>query len=252
MINNISIGSFAFHILWGGIYGIVYSFISKFKELQESKYSRILSKDSITTEDRLLQDYKIKRSRIILFGLIAGIVSSLAVSGLLLISEKMMSLPVGSFYMLVAEAVLPGHGLFLSSILGFILHIIAGMIIGIIAAIPYALDFRLYTTLNRYSTLYGLALGFALWGLLFVPVSTMIVIPILTSGADWSIKQQAPTGAISTLDHSSLSRIVHSILFGSLPFHMFFGLTVGIIIRSLNQKYLSVITTPYQISEKKL
>ena len=251
MINNISIGSFAFHIVWGGIYGVVYFLLSKFKEVKETKFSRILLNESQTREDKLLQAYEVKRSRILLFGLIAGIVASFAVSGLLLISEKMMSLPIGSFYILVAEAVLPGHGLFLSSILGFTLHILAGMIIGIIATIPYVLNFHFYTILNRYSTLYGLALGFALWGLLFLPVSTMIVIPILTNGGEWSIKQQAPTGAISSLDHSSLSKIVHSILLGSLPFHMFFGLTTGITIRSLNQKYLSTIAIPYQISEKK-
>ena len=251
MINNIATGSFVFHLVWGGLYGFVFSLISKFKEVQGTKYPAYLLNESLTAEGRDIEGYEKERTRILLFGLIGGLVASLAVSGLLLISEKTISLPVGSFYMLVVEAILPGEGLFLSSVLGFILHIVAGMIIGTMVAIPYALNFHSHLIVNRYSTLYGLAVGFALWALLFVPVSTMIVIPLLTNGSDWSIKQQVPTGAVSTLDHSSLSKIANSILFGSLPFHMFFGLTASITIKSLNEKYLSTTTSPYQISEKK-
>ena len=77
---------------------------------------------------------------IIGFGLIAGLISSLAVSGLILMVEKVTAVPVGTFYM-VLMAALPEANLSSVNMIvsGLLLHLISGSIIGLAMSIPFTL-----------------------------------------------------------------------------------------------------------------
>ena len=59
---------------------------------------------NIDATHNLLQELR-PRVTIIAFGLIAGLLSSLAISGLILVVEKVTAVPVGTFYMVIIAAI---------------------------------------------------------------------------------------------------------------------------------------------------
>ena len=67
------------------------------------------------------------RLNVLMFGMIAGAISSLCVSSLILLTEKVIDIPVGSFYFIIIDALLHSSS---TSVLyvtyGFILHIVPG------------------------------------------------------------------------------------------------------------------------------
>jgi hypothetical protein len=73
------------------------------------------------------------RLTIVGFGLIAGLVSSLAISGLILMVEKVTAVPLGTFYMVLMAAITDSQVNSVNMIaIGLLLHLISGSIIGII------------------------------------------------------------------------------------------------------------------------
>jgi hypothetical protein len=173
------------------------------------------------------------------FGLIAGLISSLAVSGLILMVEKVTAVPVGTFYM-VLMAALPEANLSVNMILsGLLLHLISGSIIGLAMSIPFTLFKRgSGKIIYRYTPVYGLLFGLALWSILFLPVTFWMVLPLVSSVDNQIIEQSVPTGPIASIETNKLSDMSSKIIFGALPFNMFYGLLTAIIINSLSQNYL--------------
>jgi hypothetical protein len=45
------------------------------------------------------------RLNVLMFGLIAGAISSLCVSSLILLTEKVIGIPVGTFYLIIVDAI---------------------------------------------------------------------------------------------------------------------------------------------------
>jgi hypothetical protein len=173
------------------------------------------------------------------FGLIAGLISSLAVSGLILMVEKVTAVPVGTFYM-VLMAALPEANLSVNMILsGLLLHLISGSIIGLAMSIPFTL-FKKGSgkIIYQYTPVYGLLFGLALWSILFLPVTFWMVLPLVSSIDNQIIEQSVPTGPIASIETNKLSDMSSKIIFGALPFNMFYGLLTAIIINSLSQNYL--------------
>jgi hypothetical protein len=174
------------------------------------------------------------------FGLIAGLISSLAISGLILLVEKVTAVPVGTFYLILMAAITQSQLYSVNMIVaGLLLHLASGCIIGLVMAIPFAtcrktsIDY-----LHQYAPIYGLLFGFAIWSILFLPITFGIVLPVLGLLEDQTILQQAPTGPIASIDTGKLSEISNKIIFGALPFNMFYGLLVAIIIKLLSESYL--------------
>jgi hypothetical protein len=92
------------------------------------------------------------------YGFIAGFVSSLAISGLLLLVEKAISLPIGTFYLMISSTFIESQEYYSLDkiIIGFILHIIAGSIIGLIMCIPFIVFKDKYVrSIQRYAVPYG-------------------------------------------------------------------------------------------------
>lgn len=174
------------------------------------------------------------------FGLIAGLISSLAVSGLILMVEKVTAVPVGTFYMVLMAALPEANQSSVNMILsGLLLHLISGSIIGLAMSIPFTL-FKKGSgkIIYQYTPVYGLLFGLALWSILFLPVTFWMVLPLVSSVDNQIIEQSVPTGPIASIETNKLSDMSSKIIFGALPFNMFYGLLTAIIINSLSQNYL--------------
>ena len=186
------------------------------------------------------EEIKPTQYTIIGFGLIAGLISSLAVSGLILTVEKVTAVPVGTFYM-VLMAALPEANLSSVNMIvfGLLLHLISGSIIGLAMSIPFTLLKKdSGKIISQYTPVYGLLFGLALWSILFLPVTFWMVLPLVSSVENQIIEQSVPTGPIASIETNKLSDMSNKIIFGALPFNMFYGLLTAIIINSFSQNYM--------------
>ena len=183
------------------------------------------------------------RLNVLMFGLIAGAISSLCVSSLILLTEKVIGIPVGTFYLIIIDALLHSSSTSVSYVTyGFILHIVTGTLLGFIIAIPFLRNKQYSLKLTKYSELYGSIFGFVIWAIFFVPISLMVVLPEI-SQIGMVILQQTPTGIVSGINTNSLQETVWETIVLALPFNVFYGLVVGIIIKSFNEKYVSHLTS---------
>ena len=182
------------------------------------------------------------RLNVLMFGLIAGTISSLSVSSLILLTEKVIGIPVGTFYLIIIDALLHSTSTSVSYVTyGFILHIVTGTLLGFIIVIPFLRNKEYFLKLTKYSELYGSIFGLVIWAIFFVPISLMLVLPEI-SQISMVILQQTPTGDISGINTNSLQATVWETIVLALPFNVFYGLIVGVIIKSFNEKYVSHLT----------
>ena len=171
------------------------------------------------------------------YGLVGGVVSSLAISGLILMVEKVTAVPVGTFYMVLMAAItgLQGYSVLMIAI-GLSLHLICGSVLGIIMAIPFAYSKK--GSIFQYAPVYGMIFGLALWTVLFLPITLGMVLPFISSIEIQPISQQVPTGPVASIDNSKLLELSSEITYGALPFNMFYGLVGAVVIKSLCERYL--------------
>ena len=183
---------------------------------------------------------ELSRFTVMSFGLVAGLISSLAISGLILMVEKTTAVPVGTFYMVLMAALTNSYLSSVNMIIsGLLLHIISGSIIGLVMAIPFTTYKRSSAkTVYQYAPVYGLLFGLALWCTLFLPITFWMVLPLVSSLENQVIEQQVPTGPIASIETSKLSDMSNKIIFGALPFNIFYGLLAATIIKLLSENYL--------------
>ena len=173
------------------------------------------------------------------YGLIAGFVSSLAISGLLLLVEKAISLPIGTFYLMISSTFIESQEYYSLDkiIFGFILHIIAGSIIGLIMSIPFIVFKDKYVrSMQRYAVPYGLGFGFALWSFLFIPVTLWIILPILDTSQERTVIQEVPAQVDVMFTTDRVAMLVDRIMIGAVAFNMLYGLLTAIIIKTLSEE----------------
>jgi hypothetical protein len=179
-------------------------------------------------------------------GLAAGLISSLAISALLLLVERISELPVGTFYLVLVAAVMqtPGFYSINANALGFLMHLAAGSILGLAISVPFTTFKRSSSDAFRgggaYAPAYGLFAGFALWAVLFLPVTYLVMLPLLNPVERQNvIVQSVPTGEASSIVLGQLNVIIDRVIIGSLAFNLFYGLLTLMLTRSLYQAYLS-------------
>jgi hypothetical protein len=173
---------------------------------------------------------------LIAYGLTAGFISSIAISGLLLLVEKSVSLPVGTFYIMLSSAFIQSQDYYVidNIILGFILHLITGSIIGLVMCIPFiVLKDKSLRLLQKYAVGYGLGFGFALWSFFFIPITLWMILPILDASQDKTIIQEVPAQVDVMFSTDQLAMLVDRIMIGAIAFNMLYGLLVAIMIKSL-------------------
>src|SRR5918996_2054733 len=188
----------------------------------------------------LSQELGLSRFTIVSFGLAAGLISSLAISGLILMVEKTTAVPVGTFYMVLMAALTDSYLSSVNMIVsGLLLHLISGSIIGLVMTIPFTIYKKgSEKIIYEYAPVYGLLFGLALWSILFLPITFWMVFPLVSSIENQLIEQQVPTGPIASIETDKLSDMSNKIIFGAIPFNMFYGLLAAIIIKSLSENYL--------------
>jgi hypothetical protein len=239
---GIVISAIAFHVIWGAIFGFIISSLLKIKY-----HSSKLSESSPTFKhDR--QSVRLPM-RTIYFGLVAGLISSLAISGLILLVEKINSLPVGTFYYVLVSGLTNSSSSNTGTVvlIGLAMHLAAGSFIGLIMSIPFVVlrnvsrneIVKKASFLQKYSSVYGITFGFGLWLMIFLPISFMIVIPLLQSFElqDIIISQRVPTGQVAETTFYGLLSIIDKIIYGALAFNLLSGLLTAILLQSFSEKY---------------
>jgi hypothetical protein len=251
LMMGIVLSAIVFHIIWGAIFGFIISSLFRIKA-----HSSISSASSSPFSK---QNHRLVRSSlsIVYFGVVAGLISSLAISALILLVEKMNSIPVGAFYYVLVSALTNSYSSNTETvvIIGLAMHLAAGSVLGLIMSMPFYLLRNIHENdtvkkrsfLEKYSSVYGIAFGFGLWLLIFLPITFMIVIPLLESFElqDIMIRQSVPTGQVAETTFYGLLSMMDRIIYGALAFNIFFGLLTAIILQSLSEKY-SAINNRYQ------
>jgi hypothetical protein len=181
----------------------------------------------------------------ILIGLVAGLISSIGVTALIVMVEKVTSVPAGAFYLVLMLTLTkaPLYSIYMIAA-GLGLHFAAGSLIGIVMVLPLLLRNRNKRNpsriLDKYAPVYGLCFGFALWLILFLPITYLMIIPALNGIKDSpTITQQDPTGRVAFLVIGDVLSIQNKIVIGALAFNMFYGLLAAIIIDSYYRRYLA-------------
>ena len=241
---GIAISAIAFHIVWGAIFGFIISSL-----LRNRFQSSLLSASSSSSSMMQNRQFIGSPLKTIYFGLVAGLISSLAISGLILLVEKINSLPVGTFYYVLVSALTNSYSGNTETViaLGLATHLLAGSFLGLIMSIPFVLlrnirgdsINRKISFIEKYSSIYGIAFGFGLWLVIFLPVTFMVVIPLLNSFEfqDIMIRQSVPTGQVASTTFYGLLSMMDRIIYGALAFNIFYGLLTAIMLQSFSQKY---------------
>jgi len=182
--------------------------------------------------------------RIIVFGLIAGLISSIGVSALIVMVEKVTPVPAGVFYLVLVSTITQSHSYSIYMITaGLLLHFVAGSLIGILIAIPFAIqrykNAGFLRIIDKYAPVYGICFGFVIWLVLFIPVTYIAVLPALNNiKVAPVITQQDPTGRVAYFMIGNVLSMQNRIIIGALAFNIFYGLVTAIIINALYTKYL--------------
>ncbi len=240
---GIVLSAIVFHVIWGAIFGFIISSLFRIKA-----HSSISSASSSPFSK---QNHRLVRSSlsIVYFGVVAGLISSLAISGLILLVEKINSLPVGTFYYVLISALTNSYSSNTETVVitGLATHLAAGSFLGLMMSIPFVLLRNVHENdavkntsfLEKYSSVYGIVFGFGLWLLIFLPITFMIVIPLLESFElqDIMIRQRVPTGQVTETTFYGLLSIMDRIIYGALAFNIFYGLLTAILLQSFSEKY---------------
>ena len=239
---GIVISAIAFHVVWGAIFGFIISSLLRIKSR-----SSLLSAPSPSSK----QSPQFTRSPLsfLYFGVVAGLISSLAISGLILLVERINSLPVGTFYYVLVSALTNSYSSNTEGVVitGLVLHLAAGSFLGFIMSIPLVLLRKAHDNdmikkvsfMQKYSSVYGITFGFVLWLLIFLPITFTIVIPLLESFElrDIMIRERVPTGQVAETTFYGLLSMMDRIIYGALAFNIFYGLLTAILLQSFSEKY---------------
>lgn len=239
---GIGISAIAFHVVWGAIFGFIISSLLRIR-LSSSSLS---SASSFKKQNRQFTGSPL---RTVYFGLVAGLVSSLAISGLILLVEKINSLPVGTFYYVLVSALTNSYSSNTETVIaiGLAAHLLAGSFLGLVMSIPFIIlrnlrggaNNRIITFIEKYTSVYGIAFGFGLWLVVFLPITFTIVIPLLNSFEfqDIIIRQRVPTGEVTSATFYGLLSMMDRIIYGAIALNIFYGLVTAIMLQSFSKKY---------------
>lgn len=153
-------------------------------------------------------------------GALAGIFGAWAIFGLIFFIDSVLGFEPGTFYKVIALAFGINTG---TVYVGFLMHMITGVVIGMLYGIVSIKMPR--TPLAVIAG--GVGAGVVAWGVLFMPITNLIVYPSLTEIA-------------RIIDEPLLVKIVDEPLFsiGTLSMHLVYGFILGLL------HYLGVAKAP--------
>jgi hypothetical protein len=165
-------------------------------------------------------------SKSIKYGAIAGLIATWSISTAVAGSELELGLPIGTFYSIIGISLgLTGN---IAAYLGFGLHILAGTTLGaVIGAIVIKLSLR--SMLNpRKGTLIGIGAGIAVWLILFLPITALLVQPAVNDIVILSAIESKH--AVFSVD---INQSIRNIALSAIVFHLVWGAIFGFITSSL-------------------
>jgi hypothetical protein len=171
---------------------------------------------------------KIVMRKAIKYGAIAGLIATWSISTAVAGSELELGLPIGTFYSIIGISLgLAGN---MAAYFGFGLHILAGTILGAVIG-TVAIRLSLRSMLNpRRGTLIGIGAGMAVWLVLFLPVTALLVQPSVNNITILSaIESRHPVFSVD------INQSIRNIALSAIIFHLVWGAIFGFITSSLTK-----------------
>lgn len=165
-------------------------------------------------------------SKAVEYGAIAGFIATWTISTAVAGSELELGLPIGTFYSIIGISLgLNGN---MAAYFGFGLHILAGTILGaMIGTIAIRLSLR--SMLNpRRGTLIGIGAGIAVWLILFLPITALLIQPAVNDIVILSAIESKH--AVFSVD---INQSIRNIALSAIVFHLVWGAIFGFITSSL-------------------
>jgi hypothetical protein len=165
-------------------------------------------------------------SKTVKYGAIAGFIATWTISTAVAGSELELGLPIGTFYSIIGISLgLNGN---MAAFLGFGLHILAGTVLGtVIGAIAIKLSLRIMLN-PRKGTLIGIGSGVAVWLILFLPITALLVQPAVNDIVMLSAIESKH--AVFSVD---VNQSIRNIALSAIIFHLVWGAIFGFILSSL-------------------
>jgi hypothetical protein len=165
-------------------------------------------------------------SKAVKYGAIAGFIATWTISTAVAGSELELGLPIGTFYSIIGISL--GLTDSMAAFLGFGLHILAGTILGaVIGTIAIRLSLR--SMLNpRKGTLIGIGSGVAVWLILFLPITALLVQPAVND-----IVILSATESKRAVFSEDINQSIRNIALSAIVFHLVWGAIFGFITTSL-------------------
>ncbi len=164
---------------------------------------------------------------IIAKGTLAGLLASIVIALLIFIAEVIIGYPHGIFYTVISDALNIDTMIIVDNkaLVGLLLHLTTGTVIGAIASISFSnLLLQLALSLER-CILYGTIVGIVTWLTVFLPISYIVVIPLLNTH---EYELFGRSGTMVTSD--DLKEQFHRIVYAAIGFHIQYGIIYSIIL----------------------
>lgn len=173
------------------------------------------------------------------YGAIAGLIATWSISTAIAASELELGLPISTFYAVMGIS-LGSIDFVTAAYLGFGLHLLTGTILGAICgAIAVRVESQKNIT-NMFSPyksiLMGIVTGIAVWLVLFLPITALIIQPSIGRIVDTLSLVQNNNNNISSFssfDMGNLGQLSRGIAISAVVFHVVWGAIFGFIISSL-------------------
>jgi len=157
----------------------------------------------------------------IVYCTLAGFIAAWGISGLLVLIDLISQTPPGSFFGAIGIS-LGYYDPITASLIGFGLHVLTGTVAGNIFG-QVSLFWKRMSPYNaKHGLKTGIIVGAVLWIVLFVPVSLLIMQPLLDSFTTGITANQYVYSIAS-----AFSNLFGIIIFGSLAFHLIYGALLG-------------------------
>ena len=159
----------------------------------------------------------------ILYCSLAGFIASWGISGLLVSIDVISQTPPGSFFGIIGVS-LGFYDPAVAPLIGFALHLLTGTIAGNIFG-QVSIFWRRISPYNaKHGMLTGIIVGLILWTLLFVPVATFAIQPMIDSFTNSITPNQYVFSIVANFEG-----LYPIIILGSLAFHIIYGVLLGYI-----------------------
>ena len=154
---------------------------------------------------------------------LAGFIASWGISGLLVSIDVISQTPPGSFFGIIGVS-LGFYDPAAAPLMGFALHLLTGTIAGNIFG-QVSIFWRRISPYNaRHGLVTGIIVGVLLWTLLFVPVATFAIQPMIDSFKNSITPNQYVYSIVTNFEG-----LYPIIILGSLAFHIIYGVLLGYI-----------------------